>query len=456
MPKFLLLKAILLIAFPFTVFSQCITALPVPACTGSEPLINDGDVLSGGSTKWYYGGVAFFNTLTVDGGTLVVCGDLTIDKFYMNTGKIFIRPGARLVIGSGIGAGLEFKGDCAIYNYGTCQIQRNLSLENNATATTPNIIVNALSSSVFLMSNQYFVIGNSSSWFVNNGKAEFWGIITDQQSVASSVCLGNGSSTKMAVLINKVANTYAVPSGSACLNVYQFSEFYGQLTSSASLMTCLGSAHSSNSSCIPFGCRPNYWGASQLFTNCSGCATINLALSVQFISLSATSINQHKTQLQWETDVGNEKGAFIIYRSNDGKQFLPIDSIFKEDNRLTYNYTENQSINDIDYYMIKFINTQTGNMIYSKIIKVISTIKNNLTLFPVPFFDKFSINYEDGTIPNKISLKDVQGRLMRIRSIVRGEANEVDVIVLDKIPAGLYIIQMETNKSIITRPILKY
>ncbi|MES1220455.1 MAG: hypothetical protein ABUT20_33445, partial [Bacteroidota bacterium] len=278
MPKTIVISFSLILLSFFTSYSQCLAPLPAPACSGTEPLALDGDIISGGTTKWYYGSALTMNSLTVDGGTLVVCGNLTVDKFYMNTGKVFIRPGGRFVIGSGIGAGLQFKGDCAIYNYGTCEIQRNLTLENNAAAATPNIVYNALSTSVFLMSNQYFVISNAYSKFINNGRAEFWGIITDNQASAASTCLGNGSTTKMAILINKVANSYTVPNGNACVHVFQQSEFYGQLTSSPNLLACLGSSHTSSTSCIPFGCHPNYWGAAQVITNCSGCAAVMIAL----------------------------------------------------------------------------------------------------------------------------------------------------------------------------------
>ncbi|MES1225755.1 MAG: T9SS type A sorting domain-containing protein [Bacteroidota bacterium] len=456
MPKTLLAALCLLFIFPCLCFSQCLIPLPEPACNGTEPLASDGNTVSGGTTQWYYGSTATFNSLTLDGGTLVVCGDLTVDKFYMNTGKIFIRQGARFVIGSGIGSGLQFKGDCAIYNYGTCQIQRNLSLENNASAATPNIVMNALSSSIFLMSNQYFVINNAFSLFVNNGRAEFWGIITDQQSVATSVCLGNGSSTKMAILINKIANTYTVPSGIACVNVYQLSEFYGQLTSNPNLFACLGSTHTSSTSCIPFGCHPNYWGAAQVFTNCSGCAAVNMALPVQFISLSAIGNNHGYNKLQWETDVGIHEGVFTILRSPDGKLFTPIDSIPVDSNSIAgFNLIDKHPLNNINYYMIRYTNIQTGVIRNSRIAKVISKIKEGFSFYPVPFHDKFTINYERGVIPQKLLLKDVQGRDLRIRHTIHGDSHSIEVFALDKLPAGLYIIHMKTDKSIVIKPILK-
>lgn len=450
---------LLCVLFSLDGFAQCLTPLSPPDCTGTEPLVTDGDIVAGGTTKWYYGATATLNSVTIDGGTLVVCGNLTIDKFYITTGKIFIRPGGRLVIGSGIGSGLQFKGDCAIYNYGTCEIQRNLSLENPASVTTPNIIMNVLSSSVFLMSNQYFVINNAYSWFVNNGRAEFWGIITDQQSVAGSVCLGNASTTKMAILINKTANTYTVPNGNACVNVLQQSEFYGQLTANATLLACLGSSHVSSTSCIPFGCHPNYWGAAQVFTNCSGCAALMIALPVGFISFNAAANENGSNRLEWKTSDKMNDGVFTILHSTDGETFMPFDSISVNKSNLNntdFTFFDQYPLQKMNYYMIRYTNIQTGTSFNSKIVKIISKIKTGFNLYPVPFYDKFFINYERGTTPQKVLLKDVLGRNIPIRYKLNPSSFTIEVMALDKLQPGLYIIHLQTDKSMIARPTMKY
>lgn len=435
-------------------FPQCLNSVPPPACAGTEALVTEGETLNSGTTKWYYGAAATISTLTLNGGTLVVCGDLTVDKLYMDKGTIFIRQGGRFVIGSGLGSGLQFKGDCSIYNYGTCEVQRNLSLENNATAATPNRVINALSSSVFKMSNQYFVINNAHSWFVNNGTAEFWGIITDAQASANSVCLGNDSKTRMAILINKVADSYVVPSGSACLYVYQFSEFYGKLTSSPALFACLGSGHTSSTSCIPFGCTPNNWGSAQVFANCAGCAAIT-ALPVQFISFTVSQEAGSINKLQWQVGTGIADGFFTILRSADGENYEAIDSIPVKQATF-FNAVDKNPLQGNNYYMIRYINSRTGMTINSKMAKVFSEISTGFSLYPVPFDNKFYVGFIPGTHPEKIILTDVNGRNIRIRSIIREEAKLVEVVVLDKIQPGIYIIHMQAdNKNIVAKTIFK-
>ena len=434
------------------IFSQCLTAPPPPDCNGTEPLVLDNETINKGSGKWYYGNTAIFNSLTLNGGTLVVCGDLTIDKFYMDSGTVYVRPGARLVIGSGIGAGLVLKGNSSIYNYGTCQVQRNLSLENGyATAATPNKVINATSSSVFKMSNQYFVINNAYSWFVNNGSAEFWGIITDQQSFAGSVCLGQGSSTRMAVLINKIADTYRVPIASACLNVYQFSQFNNKLTNDPGLFACLGSGHNSFSGCG--GCPANNWGAAQVFTNCTGCGSLTV-LGVQFTSLNAMQTRNGETKLSWQFTQVTRNALFKIQRSADGKNYQTIDSfIVKDESASLFNTIDKTPIPGNNYYMIKYINPATGITTSSKPVKVFSETLNGFTVFPIPLGDKFFINYANRV--EQIILTDLTGRNILIRYLPKPGAKLIEIDVLEKIQPGIYIIHIRTDKSVMAKTIFK-
>jgi hypothetical protein len=436
------------------ILSQCTTYPASPDCTGTEPRLGDGDTVGGGSTKWYYGAPAAINTVTVDGGTLVVCGDLTIDKFYMNTGTVFIRPGARLVIGSGIGAGLQFKGDCAIYNYGTCEIQRNLTLENNATAATPNRVVNATANSVFKMSNQYFVINNAYSSFVNNGRAEFWGIINDPLSTPGSVCLGMSSTTTMAVLINKVANTYSAPSGNACVRVSQYSEFYGRLSNSPSLFVCLAPGHTSNSGCIPFGCTPNNWGDAQVFTNCAGCAALAV-LPVHFSSFTAAAGTYQSVNLDWAMD-GAPDGKFMVIRSNDGKTYQLLDSMTASANgKTSFHFTDSSPLPGNNRYMIQFIHSLTGKKENSKMINLFIESTIGFNLYPVPFEDRLFISCEPGVYPEKILLTDVSGRNIKTSHTFSEVSRTAAVRILDKIQPGLYIIHIQTNRNVIARTIFR-
>ena len=105
--------------------------------------------------------------------------------------------------------------------------------------------------------------------------------------------------------------------------------------------------------------------------------------------------------------------------------------------------------------MIRYTDINTGKTLSSRVAKVITKIKAGWNIYPVPFTDKFTIKYEQGTYPQKISMTDADGRNINIRQIIRRETRSVEVFVTNKLQPGLYIIYLKTDKNIVVKPVLK-
>lgn len=455
MKKLSLLATIFLLVTPFLMTAQSPAFPPPPACMGTEPLMTDGDVLLSGVTKWYYGPPATFSNLTLRGGTLIVCGDLTVNNYNMDSGTVYINPAARFVIASGNGAGLVLYGNAAIYNYGTFEIQRNLSLNGGFTsAGSPNLIVNATSASVFKMSNQYLVINDPYSWFVNNGSAEFWGVIVDSWAGAGVVEMGPGSTTRMAVLINKIANSYRVTSGTACLNVFQYSQFYGVLTSSPTLTACVAAGHTSDAGCIPWGCVPNNWGAAQVIPACTTCASIAV-LPASLSDLQVAHIAGGRNLLTWQCASLQPGTVLRLMRSPDGRDFSPIDSIRATAITSSYSITDKHPLQGLNHYMIQYSQPQNGSIHNSKMVKISSVPSTPFSIYPNPFDKKLTIRFPVGTYPEKVMLTDMLGRNIQIGWHWQPDACLAEASVEEFIPADIYMIHIRTNKGNISQTVLK-
>lgn len=267
-----LLCLLLLSSFPS--FSQCITAPPLENCLGTEPAVINNEILLLGAKKWHYGAPATFGQLTLRGGTLIVCTELTINVLVMDSGTIIIRPGAKLTAGGG-GSGMQWRGGCAVYNYGRFEISSNLSLEGAyATAARPNIVMN-VTGAASMRSFNWLVIDNPFSFFVNNGEADFHGLITQTNAAVGAVCLGKRSKLRQTTIINNRKDAYTAPDAFACLSVYQNSYFTDTLTNDNNLLVCLGPSHTSGTG---GAYRPNAWGTApaHIFQACNSCADVDL------------------------------------------------------------------------------------------------------------------------------------------------------------------------------------
>ncbi|MET0467006.1 MAG: T9SS type A sorting domain-containing protein [Chitinophagaceae bacterium] len=435
----------------FSASSQCLTAPAPPGCTGSDPLLANNETVSTGTTKWYYGSAITMNSIALNGGTIVVCADLTINNFSMTGGTIFVRPGARLVLAAGSGAGLILTGNSAIYNYGTIEVQRNLSLEGSATAVTPNIFINATPTAVLRMPFTYFVINNSHSWFVNNGTAEFGGVITDQNAAASSMCLGSGSITKMNILINKIANSYKVNNGNACVSVNQNSFFNNRLTNDPNLYACLSSGHTSYSGCG--GCPANNWGAATIINACSSCSALSV-LGFSSIDLNAT-VSAAGNRLSWNINGISEPGQFVIERSADAVHYLPVATVDFPDNiTTTFYHLDKFPLQGFNYYMIKYI-IRGKTIVSSKVSRVSTLPQNSFAISPMPFNRNFSVSLSSDLHAEKIIITDMAGRNIPIRYNITPPANRIEVQLMEDIAPGVYLLHLKSDKTTIARTIFK-
>ncbi len=425
----------------FDAQTQCLTPPSFPDCTGSESFVTNNETLATAQTKWFYGATATLANIKLRGGTLIVCSNLTINDLVLDSGIIVVKPGAKLIVSNG--AGLIMRGGCAIYNWGTFQCLGNIVMDyGTSSAARPNLIVNATASSVWQMPNQYFVINNPYSRFVNMGTASFHGIITDPGAGPGSVCLGNGSMVNMMVQYNKSKHSYVVPGGAACVSVSQFTQIYDTLTSSAGLTICLGTSHYSDVSCVPWGCKPNAWGAARIMNNCFSCVGSFTVLPLQFRSITAVPHPSYN-EVTWEISTP-ETAIFYLQYSSDGRNFSTIDSI-KGNNEHTYSQKHFSSASGTHYYRVLCYQPATGQRLASRIV----TSSNDafaLSVFPNPFKEDLIVSIPAGTKRVALTLTDLSGRTVRTQYLNRRTGPiKLGFMSLSK---GYYLLHIEDGKSI--------
>jgi hypothetical protein len=436
---------------PMQSHSQCLSA-PTAVCNSTGPLATDGETINDGTTKWYYGPVVVFNQLNLNGGTLIVCGDLTIDKFYMDSGKIFVQPGGRLVIGNGIGAGLVLRGNSYLYNYGILEIRRNLSLENGwASAAKPNIVINATVAAEFKMNNQYFVINNTDSRFVNMGKAYFHGLITDPQASMGSVCLGKSSETVMNSLYNKVKNSYIASEAYACVSVSNFSQLWDTLcTINPNIRVCLGPVHRTDSTCLPFGCKPN-WGMADVLRGCQGCVSIQ-TLTNRFISFAALPFPS--VRLYWEMESYRGAGIYVIEASVNGSEFQPVHTMAAVENSKNYWYYDASPLAGREYYRVKYTDTLTNFVIWSPVARVHKEQSQSVLIYPNPFTDRLWLSLPGNHSAVSAVVTNMYGAVISRQQLSRVN-DQWQLSLPAHYPAGIYQLTIMAGEFTWKQKILK-
>lgn len=165
-------------------------------------------------------------------------------------------------------------------------------------------------------------------------------------------------------------------------------------------------------------------------------------LPIQLISFNGNVINDD-IQLNWETAQEINCHKYVIEKSTDAEIFIPIASIspFRNNNdRNYYSYTDLNQAEEITYYRLKQIDTDSS-FYYSNIISIHLLKKNNTVLFPNPFTNELKI------VRNSSELKSMDVKLIdKIGQIVfsknyNSQENSIN-LTLDFLNAGMYYLEL--------------
>lgn len=430
-----------LCAFLFSApsFSQCIPVISDTAvCTGTEPLVANNEIISAGSTKWFHGASATYNSLRIQsGGTLIVCGTLQVNDFGMTGGTLVITRTGRLTVNTGNGSSMVFNGGVSIYNLGYFKVQCNMVLDGPDAWTNPverNLVWNGYRAT-FELANTYFVLEKGNCFFVNNGTANFSGIINGTLSDSASVCLGNMSRTYLMLLENRRRNTYVAPNGPACVFIRNYGFSYVQLTEWPSVYLCRSSFYCSG------GCNSSnqQWGLAALLNVCSSCAGMYL-LPVHFTDFNARP-QQNAILLSWNVDQNQPQGKFIVQRSEDGVVFSNIAVVSN------YSFADYPAIRRKYFYRIIF-EAEHGQQTYSSVLS--SGVANNISLpqvLPNPVKNDFTISLPSAMMVKEIKVIAVEGNAV-YRQTVGKQISMMKINALPMKNPGVYVVQVITSEQV--------
>ncbi len=339
-----LILSISLLSLSLSAGAQCAVPSPpvTPACgaPGQTLLSANGTTINSGSTYFYNGGAHTFSTFTLNGGTLLVCGTMTLNFPTMWSGTIVVESGATLTISdipvptSGATNAIQ----ATIVNYGTLNIKAitnntaisvNASVWNYGTMTAgatltfnSNPFYNALSTSSATFSGGLI----SYAPVVNNGNMT----VSEKWTTTSSVCLGGGSQTSTDSLFddggsNQFTVTGSPSNGKAGLNVPGwFNSNTNPLTGTNSLVLCEGPTMVNSTGNA---------GSATVQPNCT-----QAVLPVVLLMFTAETESNNTCTLQWTTAQENGVKDFVLEYSLDGKTFEALTDITAHNAPSNYSY----------------------------------------------------------------------------------------------------------------------
>lgn len=184
--------------------------------------------------------------------------------------------------------------------------------------------------------------------------------------------------------------------------------------------------------------------------------TATSPLPVRLLTFNGSQ-QEDKTLLTWRTAYEADASLFEIECSFNAKHFKTVGIVRAFGNSesvQTYSFLDDQlkGKTGMIYYRLRMIDVDSS-FSYSRTIAVNMSRDNEvITVYPNPIANGSQIFMKSKSNINQVSLFDLSGKSFFLRKLERtGEGNKVTV---DDLPAGNYVLKMESDDGVITNNIM--
>jgi carboxypeptidase T len=176
--------------------------------------------------------------------------------------------------------------------------------------------------------------------------------------------------------------------------------------------------------------------------------TLSSPLSAGFLKLSASVVNNHAVQLEWESNIGADHSYFVIERSANGAAYNEIGRTTERNSLLLYK--DESPAKGKNIYRIKAVNN-TGKLTYSNPASIKLGNDFWLSIHPNPATDFIQLN-ASGLREYKnlqFRLTDVSGRTVytEVLQTVNGDANRR--VNVKNFTPGMYLFTLVNDQGAI-------
>lgn len=405
------------IFFPQSLRGQCQTPPDAGSCTDCGTFISNN---INNNQTYCYGGSGTASNINLSGGTLRICGKLSISNLNFSSGNLIIEAGGSLTL---TGGNLNLNGNCLISNRGSLIISRTITMQNSNNflfnvGTDANLSIGDTDDNT----TKELVLNSSTSYFVNQGTADIEKLRVQAQAPANAVCLGAGATLNLINLQVDAAGQFAAPEGPAIISISGTAQLNSPLTSDANLYICEESG-------------ANLTGAGSF-----GAATMSCSIGtfpVEWLAFDGVwDANLGGVQLTWSTATEVNNAGFSIEQSLDGTAWQGTGSLPGAGNSsqpLTYEYFTSAQPGNVYFFRIRQSDFD-GSFSYSQVLQINTTDQISCQVFPNPCHDVLHI-HQAGI--QRLELVTAMGQVIYT---VDPSTRQID-LPMHLFPSGIYVLR---------------
>lgn len=418
--------------------AQCTPAgEPSGSCSGGNGAATNGQNINGGETYWYASSGSFTN-LSINGGTLRVCGDLTLNNLSYNSGTIIVEAGGSLIVE----ASLNLNGNTSITNYGVLSFLGSVTMQNAS-----NVIVNK-SGATLNMQNFELQLNSNTSRVINEGMANMGTLRI--QSNNGGLCMGDNATLNAVDIFNNGPNSIEFPAGAnSCISFSGIAQLNQPVTNSDRVFICQATGATTTGG--------SDFGSATVITECTGCAAV--ALPAELVYFRGRKLRE-KALLFWHTLNELNNDYFEVERSEDGIHFQTVSQQVpgKGNGQVPHHYqwVDPQPKQGVNYYRLKQVDTRQNELPpatqYSKIIALnFRQAKAKLEIYPTAAVNYINLTTQQVVTDTKVTITNALGQVIEQLSV----KNELQQIPIKHYPVGVYIVRISLPKGVLMQRFIK-
>jgi hypothetical protein len=187
--------------------------------------------------------------------------------------------------------------------------------------------------------------------------------------------------------------------------------------------------------------KDNSLSGPALFTLPRNCNFLNV-LATNTINFTAKLNTNNTSTLQWKVEDFPNINKFNLEKSTDGISFKPLSTINTSSSTSgTYSYTDNELLVQNNYYRINIIEL-SGKSFYSNTVAISPKAMADITVFPNPVADKFTIQQLGSQYSKTAFLMSATGKIEQQINIT----SQQHTVNTKSLSAGIYYLKMDNGK----------
>lgn len=193
----------------------------------------------------------------------------------------------------------------------------------------------------------------------------------------------------------------------------------------------------------------NWWEVTFLTDGFSGffINTTNVVLPLTLIDLKA-KVQAGNIVLQWTTNNEVNTKEFIIEESQNGTSFKNISAVkaASTSGMNNYSFIHSNPSEGVHFYRLKMMDID-GRYTYSKVVKAVFNNKDiSLLVYPNPATSILNVRMNSGKKGNTmLRITDISGKEVYRKLIFVNTGINTNYINVQKLPAGIYYLNMDVN-----------